>query len=147
MSKLTVMKYNRMMMVILGINPYSFPSTSLNWLRLMSPFLIIITMSICVVLQGLYTYQQTHLPLILEGVVLVIGGSTALSAYVNMKWKVDSVAELNLKFQKIVDQGAPHKQHELFNQNLLSRCTNFSFWWKDRYVYLLDCRTKMSPCH
>lgn len=105
MPKITVMKYNQLVMATLGINPHSFESQTLNWLQSMSPFLMTITLSMCVLLATLYAYQETRLPLILEAIVLVIGGITALLAYLNMKWKVDSVGEVNSKLQEIVDQG------------------------------------------
>lgn len=105
MPELTVMKHNRMMMAILGINSYPFASPSLIWLRALSPVLVAISLITCVSLAALYVYQETCLSLILEAAVLVIGATAALLAYLNLKWKVDSVGEVNLKLQEIVDQG------------------------------------------
>lgn len=105
MEKLTVMKYNRMIMAILGINPYSFESRPLNWIRTVNPFLMTISLIISDVLATMYANQETHLPLMLEAFVLVIGGTASFFAYLNMIWQTDSVGEVNLKLQEIADQG------------------------------------------
>lgn len=105
MAELTVMKYNQMMMAILGVTPYSFTSPSLNWLRSLNPFLIISTLFACASLAALYAYQETRLSLMLEAVVLLMGATSSLFAYLNMVCKMDSVGEMNSSLQKMVDQG------------------------------------------
>lgn len=105
MSKLKVMKYNRIMMAIWGIYPRSFASPSLKWLQLFSPYLVTITLIISNTLAATYAYQQAQLSLILEALVLVIGGTETLFGYLNMKWKMDRVVEVNSKLQEIVNQG------------------------------------------
>lgn len=59
----------------------------------------------CDILAVMYAYQETRLSLMLEALILLIGASESLSAYLNMKWKMDSVGRVNLKLQEIVDQG------------------------------------------
>lgn len=105
MPKLTVMKYNQMMMTALNINPYSFASPSLNWLQSLSSFFISISLIMCAALAALYAYNETYLPMILEAVGMVMGATASLSAYLNMRWKMDSVGQVNFYLQEIVDQG------------------------------------------
>lgn len=64
-----------------------------------------ISMITCDILAVMYAYQETRLSLMLEALILLIGASESLSAYLNMKWKMDSVGRVNLKLQEIVDQG------------------------------------------
>ena len=105
MSKLTVMKYNQIMMAVLDIYPQSFASPSLNKLRSLSPYLMTISLITCDTLAAMYAYQETRLSLMLEALILVIGASESLSAYLNMRWKMVSAGQVNLKLQDIVDHG------------------------------------------
>lgn len=100
------MKYNQMLMGILGINPYSFASPALKRLQVLCPFLIIITLTICALLAALYAYQESYLPSRLEAVALVMGGVASIPTYLNMKWKKDNVGKMNARLQEIVDAGA-----------------------------------------
>lgn len=105
MSKLKVMKYNQIMLAALGIYPRSFSSPSLNRLQSLSPYLMTITLMNCEILAALYAYQEGHLSSLLESLIIIIGGSESLAAYLNMKWKMDSVGQVTGKLQEIVDQG------------------------------------------
>lgn len=105
MPELTVMKYNRLMMAILGVNPYSFASLSMIWLGMLSPFFIVITLFTSATLAALYAYRETRLSLMVEAVAIVICALASVFAYLNMIWQANSVGVLNLKLQKVVDQG------------------------------------------
>lgn len=105
MSKLTVMKYNQIMMAILGINPYTFASPTSKRLQSLCSLLIITIMAACAALAVLYAYQETRLPLILEAIGLMIGATASLCSYLNMKWKKESTGEFNSRLQEIVNEG------------------------------------------
>lgn len=128
MSKLTAMGHNQIVMGILGINSYSFASPSLNRLRAFSPFLIAISSTECAVLGILYAYQETRLPLMLEAVVLVIGATASLFSYLNMRWKMNNVGEMNSKLQELVDRGKIHIRNSLLEKENkhFSKITIFS---------------------
>lgn len=106
MSKLTVMWHSQIVMGILNINPYTFASPALGWIRLLCPFLITIIMFVCLFLIASFAYQETHLQLALEAVVVFLGGTASICSYLNMKWKKERIGELNRKLQEIVDEGA-----------------------------------------
>lgn len=113
MSKLTVMKYNQIMMAVVGIYPHSFKAPPLNWLQSLSPYLMAISLITCDLFAAMYAYQETQLSLMLEAVLLVIGGSQSLAAYFNMKWKMDSAGQVNSKLQEIVQQGINTRQKKI----------------------------------
>lgn len=103
MAKLQVLKYNRVLMTSMGIYPH-FPA---GWLQTMSPYLLIIDMTICNILSTTFVYQgSTHLSSqVFEAFSLVIGGSEAVSAYINMKWKMNKAGAVQMRLQKIADEG------------------------------------------
>lgn len=103
MAKLQVLKYNRVMMTSMGIYPHS-PA---GWLQSISPYLIIINMTMCNILSTTFVYQgSAHLSSqAFEAFSLVIGGSEAVSAYINMKWKMNKAGAVHLKLQEIADEG------------------------------------------
>lgn len=109
MPKSNVLQYNRVMMTVVGIYPQLPTSSSyLNRLASISPYLIIPSMVVAETLSSTYVYQgfnTTRLSYVFEAFSLVFGGTSALSAYLNMRWNMDDVADLQLKFQQIVDQG------------------------------------------
>lgn len=105
MAKQMVMKYNQIVMGILSINPYSFATPALNWLRALSPFLIITTLVIFIALATLYACQQTQISLVLEAIAPTLGGTAALGGYLNMRWNLNSVGEMNSRLQETVDHG------------------------------------------
>lgn len=105
MPELTVMKYNRLMMAVLGVNPYSFASLPMVWLSVLCPFFIVITLFTCATLAALYAYRETSLSSMVEAVAIVICALASVFSYLNMIWQANSVGVLNLKLQKIVDQG------------------------------------------
>lgn len=104
MSELLVMKYNRIIMAIVGIYPYSFASVSLNLFRSISPYLITIILITCEISAATYAYHETSPSLMLAALSLVIGGIQSLCAYQNMRWKMDAVGQVHVKLQEIVDQ-------------------------------------------
>lgn len=105
MAKIIVMKYNQIIMAILNIYPYSFTEKWLNLFRSLSPYLMTIGLIMCEILAATYALQETRLSMIFEAVALVIGGIQSISAYQNMRWKTNTVGQVNSKFQKIVDRG------------------------------------------
>lgn len=106
MSTLKVMEYNRIMLSALGAYPQPFTSSSLNWLRFLSPYFIVISLAMSTLLAVVYVFQgSTSLTYTFEAVIIVIGAPQALILYLNIKWKMNEVAEVNSKFQEIVDQG------------------------------------------
>lgn len=104
MAKLQVLKYNRVIMTSMGIYPHS-PA---GWLQSISPYIMIIDLSICNILSSTFVYQgSTHLSSqIFEAFSLVIGGSETVSAYINMRWKMNKTGAVRLQLQKIADEGA-----------------------------------------
>lgn len=83
-----------------------YPQSPANWLQSISPFLMIIDLTMCNMLSTTYVYQgSTHLSQVFEAFSLVIGGSEAVSAYINMKWKTNKAGDVQLKLQEIADQG------------------------------------------
>lgn len=106
MSKLKVMEYNRIMLSALGAYPQPFTSSALNCLRFLSPYFIIISLLTSTLLAVAYVYQGSpSLTYTFEAVIIVIGAPQALVLYLNIKWKMDTVAEVNSELQEIVDQG------------------------------------------
>lgn len=136
MSKLTVMKYNQIMMAVVGIYPHSFKAPSLNWLQSVSPYLMAISLITCDLFAAMYAYQEVSLSLMLEAVLLVIGGSQSLAAYFNMKWKMDSAGQVNSKLQEIVQQGINTRQKKISIWDFIAMF--FSYRTEDSGAYLLD---------
>lgn len=139
------------MMTSLGIYPRSHTKKSrLDWLHSISPYLLIIDLTFCNILSTTYVYQgSTHLSFVFEAFSLVIGGSEALSAYLNMRWKMNKVGDVHMKLQKIADQG------KILNLNLEEKKLPFIFvkhFFRSFFsngtkrcgIYLLECRRKMS---
>lgn len=147
MSKLTVMKYNQIMMAVLGIYPLSFSSPSLNRLQSLSPYLMIISLMNCNILAALYAYQETRLSLMVQALILVIGGSQSISAYLNMKWKMNRAGHVNTKLQGVVDQGIDF-EHFTNVCNLISfSMSYFSSRTKEIGIHLYRSRAEMSSIH
>lgn len=100
------MEYNRIMLSALGAYPQPFTSSALNCLRFLSPYFIIISLLTSTLLAVAYVYQGSpSLTYTFEAVIIVIGAPQALVLYLNIKWKMDTVAEVNSELQEIVDQG------------------------------------------
>lgn len=95
-------------MAAMGIYPYKFMASPLNWLQLLSPYLMVTSLIVCIVLSTMYVYQgwtSTSLSFLLYACINVIGESQSLFAYLNMRRKMDSVGRVHLKLQEIADQG------------------------------------------
>lgn len=107
MPKIKVMKYNQFMMTALGVYPRSSSSSSLsNYLHLLSPYLVIISMILCISSAFLFIYRGSiHLTHIIEALIVVFGAPQPLFAYINLRWKMKRVAEVNEKLQAVIDQG------------------------------------------
>lgn len=105
MAKLSVMEFHEKMMAILGIYQHSLASPSLNRLRSLSPYVVIISLILSNTFSIMYVYQEPVLSFKLESIALLIGATDALLGYLNLKWKVDKAGQLNRKIQEIVDQG------------------------------------------
>lgn len=106
MANLKVLKYNQFVLTVWGVYPQSFASAPLDWLRLLSPYLVVFSLTMGFLLAALYVRQgSTHLTYTFEALTIVFGTPQPLFAYFNMKWKMHNVAEVNGELQKIVDQG------------------------------------------
>lgn len=109
MPKLNVLKHNQLVMTGLGI--YQCPPHSSVRLRLLhsiTPYFTITSMTVAIILSGLYVYQgygSARLAFVFEAFALFIGGIEALFAYINMIWKMNQAVDLRLKLQQIVDRG------------------------------------------
>lgn len=109
MAKLTVMEFNEKMMVVFGVYQHSSATPLLNRLPLLSAYVVIISLILSDTFSIMYAIQEPVLSFKLEAIALLIGATEALFGYLNLKWKVDEVRELNCKIQEIVDRGMnPH---------------------------------------
>lgn len=107
MSSLEVLKYHEVMMTVMGIYPRS-PRLSFrfSWLQPISPYFIIFWLIICNILSTMYVYHgSSRLTEVFEALAIVFGGSDALAAYLNMKWKMEKAAVVQSELQEIVDRG------------------------------------------
>lgn len=109
MSNFKVLKYNKEMMTFLGIypSPRAIP-TRLSQLHTFNFYFTIFGMIAVVTLSATYVHHEfniTRFQYVFEALALTFGGTVGLCAFLNMKWKMDKVADLQLKFQEIVDQG------------------------------------------
>lgn len=137
MSASTVMKYNQIVMSLSGIYPKSFSAPSLNLLRFISPYFVTINLVICDILSAKYAIQETRLSLILQACILLIGGSISLSAYHNMRWKMNSAAQVNAKLQEIADQASAEKSLAPIYLTVEQRCRRFTMQMSSFAVFEL----------
>lgn len=105
MAKLSVMEFDENLMAVLGIYQHPSASPLFNWLRLLFPYVVIISLILSDTFAIMYAYQEPVLSFKLEAIALLIGGTEALFGYINLKWKVRKVGQLNCRLQEIVDQG------------------------------------------
>lgn len=73
-----------------------------------SPYFNISGMSAVATLSATYVYQEyntTRLQFVFEAFALVFGASVALAGYVNMRWKMNQLGDVQSKLQQIADQG------------------------------------------
>lgn len=120
------------MMTSLGI----YPTSRSSWLHSISPYFMIIDMTICNILSTTYVYQgSTRLSSVFEAFSLVIGGTEALSAYLNMRWKMDKVGDVQLKLQKIADQGIAFG-FEQFEKKIDNSLLSFLQQWNTKRLHL-----------
>lgn len=139
MSKIKVLKYNQAMMIPLGIYPLPPTATySKLLLHSFSPYFMIITMILCNILSTTYVYQgSTRLSYIFEAFTLIIGGSEALSVYINMRWKMNRVGDVQLKLQGIVDEGINLKKNSISNRKPIRFISIISVAIKQNTVALI----------
>lgn len=123
MEKLQVLKYNRVIMTAMGI----YPQSPAGWLQSISPYIMIIDLTLCNILSTTYVYQgsagSVRLSQVFEAFSLVIGGTESVSAYINMRWKMNRAGDVQLKLQKIADQGTLVHYYTRTTQFLLANRT------------------------
>lgn len=109
MPKVQVLKINRLVMTALGVYPRTpHLSSRLKWMHSYSPCISIIGMTSCSIFSALYIYQGFGIvrsSYIFEALGVLLGGFEALCVYINMSWKMDTVADFHSKLQEIADQG------------------------------------------
>lgn len=107
MSKLKVFKYQQILLTVLGICPRP-PNLSflLSCLHSISQYFIVFWLIVCIILSATYVYHGSMRSSdIFEAMALVFGGWEGTVAYLNMRWKMDTVDDVHSALQAIVDQG------------------------------------------
>lgn len=107
MSNLKVLKYNEIVMTVLGI--YSRPphvSCGLRWLHSIMPYYTIVCMIVSFTLSVMYVmHESARLSYVFEACTIGMGSYSGLFASLNMKWKANKAGDVQSKLQKIADKG------------------------------------------
>lgn len=108
MSTFKPMEYNQFMMTVLGIYPRPPNASSrLSWLHSISPYFVVFFLSAVLVLSAKYVQQEykvENLSYVFQAFGIVVGGSEALFAYVNMRWIMDKLGDIPSKLQEVIDR-------------------------------------------